>query len=95
MKALFATETFAMGLNMPARTVLFTGAQKFDGKDFRLVSSGEYIQVAIFTFIKSRVHELRKRSLNTDSLISFKLSFRIVFLFPRHFAHNLGEPNGR
>lgn len=37
-KALFATETFAMGLNMPARTVLFTGCRKFDGKDFRTVS---------------------------------------------------------
>ena len=35
LKALFATETFAMGLNMPARTVLFTSTQKFDGKDFR------------------------------------------------------------
>ena len=46
IKALFATETFAMGLNMPARTVLFTGAQKFDGKDFRFVSSGEYIQMS-------------------------------------------------
>ena len=35
VKLLFATETFAMGVNMPARTVLFTSAQKFDGKDFR------------------------------------------------------------
>lgn len=39
IKALFATETFAMGLNMPARTVLFTGAKKFDGKDHRWVRS--------------------------------------------------------
>uniref|UniRef100_A0A1B6MD42 Helicase ATP-binding domain-containing protein n=1 Tax=Graphocephala atropunctata TaxID=36148 RepID=A0A1B6MD42_9HEMI len=46
IKALFATETFAMGLNMPARTVLFTGARKFDGKDFRFVTSGEYIQMS-------------------------------------------------
>ena len=37
-QALFATETFAMGLNMPARTVLFTNARKFDGVDFRWVS---------------------------------------------------------
>ena len=37
LKALFATETFAMGLNMPARTVLFTSTQKFDGKDFRFL----------------------------------------------------------
>ncbi|XP_046662048.1 exosome RNA helicase MTR4 [Homalodisca vitripennis] len=46
IKALFATETFAMGLNMPARTVMFTGARKFDGKDFRFVTSGEYIQMS-------------------------------------------------
>ena len=38
IKALFATETFAMGLNMPARTVLFTGCRKFDGKESRWVS---------------------------------------------------------
>lgn len=44
IKALFATETFAMGLNMPARTVLFTTPRKFDGKDFRWITSGEYIQ---------------------------------------------------
>ncbi|CAF3548774.1 unnamed protein product, partial [Rotaria sp. Silwood2] len=35
IKALFATETFSMGLNMPARTVLFTAARKFDGKELR------------------------------------------------------------
>ncbi|XP_053446515.1 exosome RNA helicase MTR4 isoform X3 [Nycticebus coucang] len=45
-QALFATETFAMGINMPARTVLFTNARKFDGKDFRWISSGEYIQMS-------------------------------------------------
>ncbi len=35
VKALFATETFSMGLNMPARTCVFTNVRKFDGKDFR------------------------------------------------------------
>lgn len=46
LKALFATETFAMGLNMPARTVLFTGPRKFDGKEMRWITSGEYIQMS-------------------------------------------------
>lgn len=45
-KVLFATETFAMGLNMPARTVVFANARKFDGEEFRLLSSGEYIQMS-------------------------------------------------
>lgn len=46
VKVLFATETFAMGLNMPARTVLFTNPRKFDGHDHRWITSGEYIQMS-------------------------------------------------
>eukprot|EP00117_Sycon_ciliatum_P021441 scpid29947/ scgid18789/ Superkiller viralicidic activity 2-like 2; ATP-dependent helicase SKIV2L2 len=46
LKALFATETFALGLNMPARTVVFTAIRKFDGRDFRYVTGGEYIQMS-------------------------------------------------
>ncbi len=41
-QVLFATETFALGLNMPARTVVFTSARKFDGKEFRWVSEYNY-----------------------------------------------------
>ncbi|VVC41817.1 Hypothetical protein CINCED_3A007924 [Cinara cedri] len=46
LKVLYATETFAMGLNMPARTVLFTACRKFDGKERRFITSGEYIQMS-------------------------------------------------
>lgn len=46
VRVLFATETFSTGLNMPARTVAFTRARKFDGAVFRWVSSGEYIQMS-------------------------------------------------
>lgn len=35
IKVLFTTETFAMGLNMPARTVVFTNLKKFDGTEER------------------------------------------------------------
>ena len=43
---LFATETFAMGVNMPARTVVFNGLRKNDGHRFREVTAGEYIQMS-------------------------------------------------
>eukprot|EP00741_Cyanophora_paradoxa_P014004 tig00020723_g13518.t1 len=46
LKALFATETFSIGLNMPAKTVVFTSVRKFDGENFRWVSGGEYIQMS-------------------------------------------------
>lgn len=46
IKVLFATETFSIGLNMPAKTVVFTAARKFDGREFRNLSSGEYIQMS-------------------------------------------------
>ena len=35
VKVLFATETFAMGLNLPTRTVVFSGYRKHDGREFR------------------------------------------------------------
>lgn len=46
IKVLFATETFSIGLNMPAKTVVFTATRKFDGREFRDISSGEYIQMS-------------------------------------------------
>ena len=46
IKCLFATETFSMGLNMPARTVVFTNVKKFDGKQTRYLRPGEYIQMS-------------------------------------------------
>lgn len=46
IKVLFATETFAMGVNMPARTVVFENVQKHDGRAFRELHAGEYIQMS-------------------------------------------------
>ncbi|KAG0266345.1 ATP-dependent RNA helicase mtr4 [Mortierella polycephala] len=46
VKVLFATETFSIGLNMPAKTVVFTSVRKWDGKEQRWVSGGEYIQMS-------------------------------------------------
>lgn len=46
VKILFATETFAMGLNLPTRTVAFSGNRKHDGRSFRDLLPGEYTQMA-------------------------------------------------
>ena len=46
IKVLFATETFAIGLNMPTKTVVFSGVRKFDGVTYRNISVGEYTQMA-------------------------------------------------
>ncbi|ORX40739.1 NUC185 domain-domain-containing protein [Kockovaella imperatae] len=46
VKVLFATETFAMGVNMPAKSVVFAGIRKHDGTSFRNLLAGEYTQMA-------------------------------------------------
>ena len=46
IKILFATETFSMGINMPAKTVIFLDIEKFDGKRKRNLTGGEFIQMS-------------------------------------------------
>ena len=46
IKVLYATETFAVGINMPAKSVAFSSLVKFDGKTFNFMRSKEYFQMA-------------------------------------------------
>lgn len=46
IKVLIATETFAMGVNMPTRTTIFTNLKKYDGNGKRMLNTEEYIQMA-------------------------------------------------
>ena len=43
---LVATETFALGVNAPARAVMFASLVKWGGSSFRTVSSSEFLQMA-------------------------------------------------
>jgi superfamily II RNA helicase len=43
---LFATESFAIGLDCPIRTAVFTGITKFDGSSDRFLYAHEYTQMA-------------------------------------------------
>jgi superfamily II RNA helicase len=46
IKLLFATESFAIGLDCPIKTAIFTGIKKFDGDHDRFLHSHEYTQMA-------------------------------------------------
>lgn len=46
LKLLFTTETFALGINMPARTVIFDSIAKFDGVDFDWLRTRDFLQMA-------------------------------------------------
>jgi superfamily II RNA helicase len=48
VKLMFCTETFAVGLNMPTKTVLFGGLKKYDETlgGMRMLRNDEYIQMA-------------------------------------------------
>lgn len=46
IKILFCTETFALGINMPASSVIFDELEKFNGVEFTYLSTRHYRQMA-------------------------------------------------
>jgi len=46
IKLLFATESFAIGLDCPIKTAIFTSLKKYDGNEERYLLSHEYTQMA-------------------------------------------------
>jgi len=46
IKVLYTTETFSVGINMPAKTVIFNSVEKYDGISMRMLNAKEYFQIA-------------------------------------------------
>ncbi|MAF36047.1 hypothetical protein CL622_02920 [archaeon] len=81
INVLYTTETFAVGINMPAKAVCFSSLRKFDGVAFRLLQAHEFFQIAgragrrgidkegfVYAMLDRRDLEYRKLQLMTSSV---------------------------
>lgn len=82
LKVIFATETFALGINMPARSVIFDELRKYYGRGYRALKSRDFYQMAgragrrgldLKGYIYSRINPYR---------INFEDINRIIFSKP-------------
>ncbi|KAH9696654.1 DExH-box ATP-dependent RNA helicase DExH9 [Citrus sinensis] len=76
-EGLIKVETFSIGLNMPAKTVVFTNVRKFDGDKFRWISSGEYIQMSG----RAGRRGIDERGICILMLMVYFLSLLLVYFF--------------
>ncbi|WP_193104536.1 RNA helicase [Brachybacterium sp. FME24] len=75
LKAVFATETLALGINMPARSVVLEKLVKFNGVDHADLTPGEYTQLT---------GRAGRRGIDTEG-------HAVVLAGPRFDAHAVGS----
>ena len=94
-----------MGLNMPARTVLFAELSKFDGKEFRYLSSGEYIQMSgragrrgldsrglVVQMVDDRTDTSKLREMLTGEADTLSSRFHLGYNMRKHGARATTNP---
>ncbi|XP_014209081.1 helicase SKI2W [Copidosoma floridanum] len=97
VKVLFATETFAMGVNMPAKTVVFDSIEKYDGNAFRHLLPTEYIQMAgragrrghddigtVMILCKKMVHEKELHDMSVGRPQNLVSKFKVTYAMVLH-----------
>lgn len=105
IKMLFTTETFALGINMPARTVVFQALRKFDGVGFDYLSTRDYMQMAgragrqgidteglVFSLLSPRdLIEAPIKRLMTGRAEAVESRFKLSFSSILHLVERLGR----
>lgn len=95
IKVLFATETFAVGVNMPTRTVVFTEMEKFSSEGKRSLNTAEYRQMSgragrrgidtsgtvIIIPVYDFVEDMTLRSLLSGSVPPIRSQFKVDYQF--------------
>ncbi len=93
IKVMYATETFAVGINYPVKTVCFDSPSKFDGVTFRPMTNLEYFQMAGragrrgidlkgFVYILSDIRNFRPEeypSINQNEIEELKSQFNLSY----------------
>lgn len=105
LKLLFTTETFALGINMPARTVVFHSLRKFDGVSFDYMSTRDFLQMAgragrqgldteglVYTLLSPRdLSEAPLQRLFAGRPEAVESRFRLSFSSILHLVEDLGR----
>lgn len=71
IKILYTTETFSVGINMPAKAVVFDSLEKYDGVSMRMLNAKEYFQIA---------GRAGRRGIDTEGLVISMINRRFTNL---------------